>query len=146
MKLALFTLAALVLTGCSDGMAHEHDTASGSLETGWKELLTEQGEFMLMWQASPEPLPLNESFQLSVMVHDSTGATMLPDAELLSVDASMPQHGHGMNTTPQVTANGDGSFVVDGMLFHMGGDWELVFEVAEGDTEDMAVTTVPCCE
>ena len=45
----------------------------------------------------------------------------------------MPDHGHGMLRRPEVEDRGDGSYFVRGMLFHMGGFWELFFDVYEPD-------------
>ena len=39
----------------------------------------------------------------------------------------MPAHQHGLNYAPEVSALGDGTFRVDGLLFHMPGLWELAF-------------------
>lgn len=139
----LAPLALLLLGACSAG----GDSAdSGGYVEGWKEVMSDNGDFMVMWQAVPEPIPLNELFSLSVMVHDSSGQTMLATSELTDADATMPAHGHGMNTAPEVTANGDGSFVVDGMQFHMAGEWEITFDVTDGGVSDVARTTVDCCE
>ncbi len=41
----------------------------------------------------------------------------------------MPEHGHGMNVEPKVTALGKGRFSVEGMLLHMSGRWELYFDI-----------------
>lgn len=50
-------------------------------------------------------------------------------ARSVRVDASMPQHRHGMNFKPEVTYRGDGRWVAEGMMFHMPGRWQLVIEV-----------------
>jgi cytochrome c peroxidase len=41
----------------------------------------------------------------------------------------MPEHGHGMNRVPLITKIGDGEFLVQGMLFHMSGRWDLIVNV-----------------
>jgi hypothetical protein len=46
----------------------------------------------------------------------------------------MPQHGHGMNVAPTVKRTGEGTFRVDGMLFHMPGYWELYFDLGSAGT------------
>ena len=111
-----------------------------------REGLTLGGQFYLYWGAVPEPIPFNEPFQLAVMTHDGADySVMVADTEL-SVDAAMPTHGHGMNTVAETTANGDGSFVVDGMLFHMPGEWRIDMVVTQGDIEDAVSFDVACCE
>ena len=56
----------------------------------------------------------------------------------LSVDAAMPEHGHGMNRVPEVRHAGDGRYVVDGMLLHMPGRWEVYFDVTDGALTERA--------
>jgi hypothetical protein len=52
------------------------------------------------------------------------------------VDADMPAHRHGMNTKPELFDQGDLSYRVEGMLFHMKGDWVISVEVSgDGSTE-----------
>jgi hypothetical protein len=59
-------------------------------------------------------------------------------AELVSVDAIMPAHKHGMNYAPTIVPGVDGRYRVEGLLFHMPGDWELIFDVRSGgETERM---------
>ena len=48
------------------------------------------------------------------------------------VDAQMPEHRHGMNYRPRVSARGDGLYVAEGLLFHMPGRWHLLFDVERG--------------
>ena len=79
--------------------------------------------------------PLNELFRLSVQVFDKYGQPLSDSDVQLQVDADMPEHRHGMNTSPEVVAN-NGVFEVSGMLFHMPGYWELYFDVTnDGLTE-----------
>jgi hypothetical protein len=48
-------------------------------------------------------------------------------------DARMPAHGHGLNYRPRITAAGPGRFRVEGILFHMPGAWQFVFDTRAGD-------------
>lgn len=68
-------------------------------------------------------------FALEVQVCDKAGVSA---AHLQKVDATMPEHRHGMNYRPRITPLGDGRFRVEGMMFHMAGHWQLVFEVQAG--------------
>lgn len=47
---------------------------------------------------------------------------------LVRVDATMPEHRHGMNYRPTLTEAGEGRWRVQGMLLHMAGRWELRFD------------------
>jgi hypothetical protein len=54
------------------------------------------------------------------------------NARLLQVDATMPEHRHGMNYRPSLIDLGAGRWRVQGMLLHMAGRWELRFDVESG--------------
>ena len=111
-----------------------------------REGLTDGGSYYIYWDSIPTVIPFNEQFRLSAMVHDGTDHTlMLTDRELL-VDASMPGHGHGMDNSPEVTQSENGMYTVDGMLFHMAGEWELEFLVSDGSAIETATFTIDCCE
>src|SRR5262249_46480749 len=49
-------------------------------------------------------------------------------AERIKVNATMPEHRHGMNYLPSVEAAGAG-YRSEGWMFHMPGRWEIVFEI-----------------
>jgi cytochrome c peroxidase len=55
----------------------------------------------------------------------------------LKVDAHMPEHKHGMNYAPTVTKLAPGRWRAEGLLFHMPGKWEFVFELRSGDSSDL---------
>jgi len=62
------------------------------------------------------------------------------DTVSLEFDASMPGHGHGMNTRPRSTRTGPREFRVDGIKMHMPGQWLLSFRVGcDGTTRDIEV-------
>ena len=64
-------------------------------------------------------------FVLEVQLCSAAAAT----AHLAKVDASMPEHRHGMNYRPRIVALGGGRFRAEGMMFHMSGRWQLEFGV-----------------
>ena len=110
-----------------------------------REGLTDGGTYYVYWDAIPNEIPFNEPFQLSVMVHDGDDRTQMYMDRELYVNATMPTHGHGMETTTEVTQTG-GLYIVEGMLFHMAGEWELTFAVSDGETVENASFQVNCCE
>jgi hypothetical protein len=82
----------------------------------------QSGPVQLAWRAEPEPIAVSRPFALLV--------TLCPvDARLLRVDATMPEHRHGMNYRPSLQALGDGVWRVEGLLWHMSGRWELRLDV-----------------
>lgn len=49
----------------------------------------------------------------------------------------MPRHGHGLPTSPQVTADlGGGRYRVEGVKFHMFGWWEFKFAITAAAGQD----------
>ena len=86
-------------------------------------------------------IPMAKHFALEVQLCDKNGISA---ARLQKVDATMPEHRHGMNYRPVVAPLGGGRFRVEGMMFHMAGRWELAFEVQSGKettrfTHDMQI-------
>ncbi len=51
--------------------------------------------------------------------------------EHVRVDARMPAHGHGMNYRPKATQIADGHYRFDGLILHMPGQWQLIFDVTQ---------------
>ena len=85
--------------------------------------------YMLALRPDPIRLEVGQPFSLIMNVCTKAGEP----AELVRVDATMPEHKHGMNYAPTVQARGDGRFRVEGMLFHMPGNWEVSFDVRPAD-------------
>jgi hypothetical protein len=76
----------------------------------------------------PEPaIAVSRHFALDVVVCPKDGA---PDPAAIAVDASMPEHRHGMNYRPSVAATGAGRWRAEGLLLHMPGAWEFRFDLA----------------
>ncbi len=127
------------------------DSGGMVMDTGYTvdeatEVLSDGGSYFVSYTSEPSPIPYNAYFTLTLQVADGADHSLpLPEASV-SVDAIMPQHGHGMNTTPTVTAGGDGSFTVDGMLFHMQGLWQILVEVDGGAGVEEAIFEVDCCQ
>jgi hypothetical protein len=102
------------------------------------------GGYVVGYTSRPDPIPLNEPFELTVEVRRAGTAGPGPpvDGAALTVDGRMPEHRHGMNVVPEVRAIGDGRFTVTDMLFHMPGRWELHFDVTESGVTERAQFTV----
>ena len=89
-------------------------------------------EVAIVYRLLPPTLELGRHFAVEAIVCD--GGAGPPGR--LRVDAEMPEHRHGMNYRPTVTAEAGGRYRADGLLFHMPGRWELVFEIrAAGRTD-----------
>lgn len=80
----------------------------------------------LAFSPRPAPVPLGRHFALDIVLCAPAG---MPLPHMLSVDAEMPAHRHGMNYRATVRALGAGRFVAEGLMFHMAGRWRLRFDL-----------------
>ncbi|MDO9072632.1 MAG: hypothetical protein Q7U73_05160 [Rubrivivax sp.] len=80
------------------------------------------GPVSLAWRAEPAPVVQGRPFALLLNVCPG-------QAVLAAVDATMPEHRHGMNYRPSLQSLGDGRWRAEGLLWHMSGRWELRFDV-----------------
>ena len=93
---------------------------------------TESAHYTLAWRTDPAANPVGGHFSLDFVVCPKTGA---PLPQSLRVDAQMPEHRHGMNYKATVRSEGAGRYRADGLMFHMPGRWELMFELRGRETE-----------
>jgi hypothetical protein len=93
----------------------------------------ESARYTVVYRMKPAPVAVSRHFALELAVCPKGGA---PAPEALAVDARMPEHGHGMNYQTTVKALGRGRFQADGLMFHMPGRWELVFDVRGGESSE----------
>ena len=115
------------LSSCGPGAEEEPRIYSG---------VSERGLFEVELSTSPDPIPLNQPFELAVSL-TTDGAPPSADVSwTLRVEGWMPGHGHGMLRQAVVDELGDGRYRVRGMLFHMPGLWELRVFVIETRIEE----------
>lgn len=86
----------------------------------------ESARYVVAYRPDQVPIEIGRHFAVQVFVCARGDAA---PASGLRVDARMPAHGHGMNYRAVVRERGGGEFVAEGLLFHMPGRWEFVFEV-----------------
>jgi hypothetical protein len=99
----------------------------------------ESAHYTVAYRTRPAKIEVTRHFSMIVAVCAKSGARA-PDA--LRVDARMPEHGHGMNYTAAVKSLGSGRFEADGLMFHMPGRWELMFDVRSGDTAEAVIHNI----
>ena len=120
---------AIVVVACTANAACPPEDGDGTVIGKGGLLLA----YRLSLESDPAPkahrIPMAKHFALEVQLCDKDGAS---SAQLRKADASMPAHRHGINYRPTITPLGKGRFRVDGMMFHMAGQWELAFEVQAG--------------
>jgi hypothetical protein len=139
----------LLALACGHEHEHEHGDDTAGSDTGWSEdvaLTSDGGSFYLMYSADPDPIPFNEPFSTYWMVHDGTDRSLMYNDATLTLDVTMPAHGHGMNTVPAVTMDEMGTFTAEGFLFHMRGWWAIEATATRDGVTESATFYVNCCE
>ncbi|MGB8436213.1 MAG: FixH family protein [Burkholderiales bacterium] len=118
-------LAPLVL---SQAQAADCDAAPGAAGAR-----AESERYTVVYRTEPATIAVGRAFAIEVQVC-AKGQAAVPTG--LRVDAQMPAHRHGMNYRPTVVAEGSGRFRADGLLFHMPGRWELIFDLDAPGTHE----------
>jgi hypothetical protein len=128
---------ALGVLGACTGTAEQPGTSSQAGPVFGTPQLTQVGRYRVGVAFEPDPPPMGELFT-------ATATVMLPDGTpletgVVTLDARMPQHDHGMETRPRVREGDcdpegacrhpDGVYVADGFKFHMSGDWTVLLTV-----------------
>jgi len=101
---------------------------------------SKRGLFVVSYESELEPLQINQLHSWVLHLENSQGVPIT--GAKIEVDGGMPKHDHGLATSPRVTAApGQGDYRLDGLRFHMHGDWELLLTiVADGKTDSVVVT------
>lgn len=98
-----------------------------------RERASGSGSYQVSYVPSPDPIPLNEIFDLDLDIRPLREGVPSPEELTVNVHGDMPVHNHGMNTQAIVTPMGDGAYRVEGMLFHMAGHWRILVDLVRGD-------------
>lgn len=97
--------------------------------TGW---VVFSDHYMVAFRPEPMRIEVGQPFSLLFNVCTKSNSP----AELLAVDAVMPEHKHAMNYRTTIVAGPDGRYRVDGLVFHMPGRWELSIDVRAGEESE----------
>jgi len=115
---ALFVATGLACLACWVPIPAQADCPAPSAGAA----VVAEGPVQAAWLAEPSPISVGRPFALLV--------TLCPvDAVLLRVDATMPEHRHGMNYRPSLKPLGEGRWRVEVLLWHMSGRWELTLDL-----------------
>jgi len=88
----------------------------------------DSAQVLLVYRTAPTPIPTGRHFSIDFELCPHGDAKAPAEVR---VDAQMPEHKHGMNYRPSVKALGQGLYRAEGLMFHMPGRWELVFELRD---------------
>jgi|KBSSwiStaDraftv2_1062776.scaffolds.fasta_scaffold93226_3 hypothetical protein len=130
----LFVLAVVYVVAMNRMMTKMVSEVPSNLDYSTKRL-SDNGLFNVSYSASTGTVPINQMHQWTLHVDSADGKPV--ENATITVDGDMPQHGHGLPTSPQVTKYlGKGDYLVDGMKFQMGGWWVMDFTItANGQTD-----------
>jgi len=96
------------------------------------------GLYTVAWSSELEPLAINRLHRWTLTLTDSDGEPV--EAATFVVTGGMPEHNHGLPTRPQVTRYlGDGRYLLEGMRFHMQGDWTISIAIDSPRGRDTVV-------
>jgi hypothetical protein len=81
------------------------------------------------------PIPVRRLQRWTLHLDTADGRPV--DVATITMNGGMPQHGHGLPTSPRVTrALGNGDHVVEGVKFNMGGWWVVRFAITSSAGTD----------
>ena len=145
MRYLALLLALSLLVACGDDGSSEHDHANNHASTSnanneseaIRERASDLGLYHVAYETTPAAPGISEDFTMVVRVFTDDSMTTPAEAVTdLEIAASMPDHGHGMNTRPVVTPAEPGVFLVEGMNFHMPGRWLIEGTLSGADASD----------
>ena len=85
--------------------------------------------YAIAFRTQPATIAVGRHFIVELVVCPKAGASA---ADGVRVDGFMPEHGHGMNYKAALTPLGGGRYRAEGLMFHMPGRWEFIFDVRSG--------------
>jgi hypothetical protein len=98
-------------------------------------VLSDAGLFRASYTPAAEPIGINAIHAWTLHVETAAGEPL--EGAAITVDGGMPDHGHGLPTSPQVTHDlGGGDYQVEGMKFNMSGWWVVTFRIEHAGQAD----------
>ena len=96
---------------------------------------TDAGHYMV--SVSPEDPEYERNTLHSWIVEITSAEGVVVEGASIAIDGGMPQHGHGLPTSPQMTTElGEGRYRIEGVRFNMRGWWEFDLAIASGEVSD----------
>ena len=93
----------------------------------------ESDRYALSYRTQPDRIAVGQHFLVEFVVC-AKGGQAAPEG--VRVDGFMPEHNHGMNYKVVVKPAGIGRYEAAGLMFHMPGKWDFIFEVHGGGKTD----------
>ncbi len=129
-RITFLILLAFAGAACGPVEPQRADTPAISEQSWPASKQSDRGHFTVTVEPATGVIERGKHFSLNLILQPEEDSS----PPQVSVDADMPAHRHGMHTKPELTQTGDLSYRVDGMLFHMAGDWVITIDITR-DTE-----------
>lgn len=110
-------------------------------DTTAEEWTSNRGLYTVRYASTLDPIDINRMHSWTIVV-TANGEPV--EGARIEVSGGMPVHDHGMPTRPRATAElGGGRYRIDGMRFHMNGEWEVALEIlADGKRDTVVIALV----
>ena len=130
-------LVGLALAGLAGSAAAAEPCATPPGFTARERL--ESAGVVVLYRTVPAAIELGRHFSVEAIVCDGRPGSV-PGG--LRIDARMPEHRHSMNYRPRVSPAGGGRYLAEGLMFHMPGRWQLLFDVERGGRAERLATDI----
>lgn len=132
---ALLSLVAVYFVGMNVMMTSMNNEVPTNLDYSTTRV-SDKNIFNVSYLSSDATIPVNKMHQWTLHVETVDGKPV--ENATITVDGDMPQHGHGLPTSPRVTKYlGNGDYLIDGMKFQMAGWWQMEFTIAANTQIDI---------
>lgn len=105
---------------------------------------SEQGIYRLTFFPVPGKIPMRRLHSWRLHIENTIGLPV--SGARIYIDGGMPAHSHGLPSIPKVKVlPGRGNYMVEGMKFSMGGEWQLQLVIVhqQADRVNMRFTLSP---
>ena len=93
------------------------------------------GSFNVSYTSKLVPIPINQIHQWVLHIESTSGDSV--SGISIELIGGMPLHDHGLPTSPVATEYlGEGDFLIEGMRFHMMGEWEIILTLSLDDLNE----------
>lgn len=143
LAIMLFVLPSLALSQASSSRIWEPQTKELPAENAhrlnkWPQvIMSQQGLYRLTLSPAPGKIPMRRLHSWHLHIEDTLGAPV--SGARIHIDGGMPAHGHGLPSLPKVSVlSGEGDYMIAGMKFTMGGEWQLRLVIIHQQQPDRA--------
>lgn len=109
--------------------------SAGNMPVAETVKISDKQQFQVQFTSELYPIVISTMHAWMLHIENSSGEPVI-DAEI-QVSGGMPEHDHGLPTSPSATRNlGNGDYLIEGLKFHMGGRWQVTFSIQQGAISD----------